>query len=126
MSGSEVEMNGTDTGWMLAAGLAALAAVGLLMPRAAAKAYGVRNTDTEGRALARAVVMRDLGIAATLGAALGTEPKLAIVPAAAAAAVSAGDLVNVVATGRPRTFPVLVHLTGFALGAMTATRLARA
>lgn len=118
-------MKGTDTGWVLAAGLAGVAAIGLFTPRKSARAYGVGMTDFEGKALARAVKLRDLGLAATLGAALSTDPRLAIVPAAATAAISAGDLLNVAATGRPRTVPVLIHLTGITLGVLTATQLAK-
>ena len=125
MSPEEVAMMGTEIGWVLAAGLAGVAAIGLLTPRRSARAYGVGPTDTEGKALARAVMLRDLGLAATLGAALSTDPRLAIVPAAATAAISAGDLLNVVATGRPRTVPVLVHLTGITLGVLAATQLAK-
>src|SRR5690242_14247965 len=56
-----VEMLGTKAGWALTIGMAALGAGALLMAKPASKAYGTPQKEREGKALVRAMGLRDLG-----------------------------------------------------------------
>lgn len=116
-------MKGTDIGWMLTIGMAGLGAAALLAPRPASMAYGAPQTDKLGKTVVRAQGLRTLGLAATLGGTLVFQPRLAIIPAATTAAIAAGDLLNVMATGKPRALPVATHLAGIAMGVATVAQI---
>jgi hypothetical protein len=117
-------MIGTALGALLAVGMFGLGAGACVAPRSFSSLYGAPQWGAGGLALVRAAGLRDLGLAGILAVLLAMDPVTAAIPAACAAAVAAGDLINVLTLRRRQGIPLATHLTGVAVGVAAAALLA--
>jgi hypothetical protein len=117
-------MTGRQLGWLTIIGLTGIGAAALLLPGPASHAYGTPQHERYGKALIRAMALRDLGLAGIMAATLPLDGRIAAIPMLATAAVSAADLVNVVSTRGPRPLlPLTTHLSGVVMGTWTGVKL---